>query len=79
MRKEENMSYLAIIVVLAWIGLPIVTGLIDGRDTEKSDVLRMADHDRRAQAVRLPQRRMQYAQIVKPALLQQHGRPTGGR
>lgn len=79
MRKEENMSYLAIIVALAWIGLPIVTGWMEGRDTEKSDVLRMADHDRRAQAVRLPQRRMMYARIEKPALRQQHGRPTGGR
>ena len=72
------MSYLAIIVALAWIGLPIVTGWMEERDLDRANVRRMADRDRQDQAVRLPQRRMQYAQIVKPALLQQHGRPTRG-
>ena len=71
------MSYLAIIVALTWIGLPIVTGWMERRDPDRANVRRMADRDRQDQAVRLPQRRMQYAQIVKPALLQQHGRPNG--
>lgn len=72
------MSYLAIIVALAWIGLPIVTGWMEGRDPEKSDVLRMADRDRRRQAVRPMNRRMKYARFEKPALRQQHGRPIKG-
>lgn len=59
------MNYLGIIVALTWIGLPIVTGLVEGRDPAKADVRRMADRDRKAHAVRMPQRRMQYAQIVK--------------
>ena len=71
------MSYLAIVVVLTWIGLPIITALVEGRDTVRVDVRRMADRDRRAHAVQAPQRRMLYAHIVKPALLQQHGSPRG--
>jgi hypothetical protein len=71
------MSYLAIVVALTWIGLPIITGLVEGRDPVKSDVRRMADRDRQSQAVRMPQRRMQYAQIVKPPLLAQRRQPKG--
>lgn len=72
------MSYLAIIVALIWIGLPIVTGWMEGRDPDRANVRRMADRDRKAQAVRLPQRRMQYTQkIVKPPLLAQRRRPKG--
>lgn len=78
MRKEVNMSYLAIIVALAWIGLPIVTGWMEERDPDRANVRRMADRDRQDQAVRPMSRRMLYAQIVKPALLQQRGRPARG-
>jgi hypothetical protein len=67
-----------IFFLLGALAVPAVTWWMESRDPVKADVRRMADRDRQAQAVRLPQRRMQYAQIVKPALLQQHGRPARG-
>jgi hypothetical protein len=61
--------------LLAW---PLVTWWVENQDPDEKAVVRMADRDRKSQAVRPMSRRMQYAQIVKPALLQQHGRPARG-
>jgi hypothetical protein len=61
--------------LLAW---PLVTWWMENQDPDEKAVVRMADRDRRRQAVRPMSRRMQYAQIVKPALLQQRGRPARG-
>lgn len=63
--------------LLAW---PLVTWWAEGRedDEEKRSVIRMADRDRRRQAVRPMNRRMRYVRIEKPALLAQRGRPVKG-
>ena len=61
--------------LLAW---PLVTWWVENQDPDEKAVVRMADRDRRSQAVRPMSRRMRYARIEKPALLQQHGRPARG-
>ena len=65
------------LVLLAW---PMATWWAEAREDgeERRNINRMADRDRRSQAVRPMSRRMRYARIEKPALLQQRGRPIGG-
>ena len=67
-----------VLIALGMLAWPLVTWWVENQDPDEKAVVRMADRDRKSQAVRPMSRRMQYAQIVKPALLQQHGRPTRG-
>ena len=67
-----------VLIALGLLAWPLVTWWMENQDPDEKAVVRMADRDRRSQAVRPMSRRMQYAQIVKPALLQQHGRPARG-
>ena len=67
-----------VLIALGMLAWPLVTWWAESQDPDEKAVVRMADRDRRSQAVRPMSRRMQYAQIVKPALLQQRGRPTRG-
>lgn len=66
------------LIALGMLAWPLVTWWAEIQDPDEKAVVRMADRDRRNQAVRPMSRRMQYAQIVKPALLQQRGRPARG-
>lgn len=68
------------LIALGLLSWPLITWWAEGRedDEEKRSVIRMADRDRRRQAVRPMNRRMQYTRIEKPALRQQHGRPVKG-
>jgi hypothetical protein len=66
------------LIALGMLAWPLVTWWMENQDPDEKAVVRMADRDRRRQAVQPMSRRMQYAQIVKPALLQQRGRPARG-
>ena len=67
-----------VLIALGLLAWPLVTWWMENQDPDEKAVVRMADRDRRSQAVRPMSRRMQYAKIVKPALLQQRGRPARG-
>ena len=50
-----------ILIALGMLAVPVVTGWLETRDLEMLEIRRMADRDRKAQAVRLPARRKRYA------------------
>lgn len=70
------MTIVIILLLLAW---PAVTWWMESRQPQGREITRMADRDRITQARRAPHRRGKYSQTIKPALFQQHGRPTRGR
>lgn len=66
-----------IFFLLGALAVPAVTWWLESRDPEQREVARMADRDRRAQARKMPHRRLKYSQIIKPPLLAQRRRPKG--
>ena len=57
------------VVGVILLAVPVVTGIVEQRDEEIRDILRMADRDRRRKRTTQPQRRMRYAAIggkIKP-------------
>ena len=58
-----------LIIALLILAFPVITGIAEWHESDeqavKRDILRMADGDRRTQAVRRPNRRMAYAAIGK--------------
>ena len=69
-----------VLITLALLAWPMATWWAEAREDgeERRNVNRMADRDRRRQEKRPMSRRMLYATIEKPALLQQRGRPARG-
>lgn len=67
---------------LVWIALfalavPLIGWRLEERDPDRWEAARMADRDRRRQAVRPMNRRMKYARIEKPPLLAQRRQTKG--
>lgn len=50
-----------LLIALGMLAVPAVTGWLETRDLEMLEIRRMADRDRKKQAVRLPARRKHYA------------------
>lgn len=58
-----------VLIGLAILAFPVITGIAEwwgsDRHQQRMDILWMADHDRQAQAVRLPNRRLAYSTVYK--------------
>lgn len=69
-----------VLIVLGLLSWPLATWWAEGRedDEERRNVNRMADRDRRRQERQPMHRLNKYSCIIKPALLEQRGRPIVG-
>lgn len=56
-----------VMIGILLILFPLITWWVENLDPDKLAIIRMADRDRRAQAVRMPNRALRYAEIKTPA------------
>lgn len=68
-----------VLIALGLLAWPLVTWWAEAREDgeERRNINRMADSDRRAQARKMPHRRLKYSQAIMPPLLAQRRQPKG--